>query len=186
MTIKLSTTNSVNKTLQHKALWDLETPYRDVGGQSWLQLRGRLGSLDMGAGSGLQRWYCFSSERDPQDSVSVQEEWDLGSGEHCDLSSSVNKLSISRSKKTLFHTARRGYDGSALPGLTLWNRELLGPSSEDLSRVIKWEMKQRRRWKWAGDYVWILCAVVSSLQVSRSPRLTEKPSGPVASLTWAS
>lgn len=76
MTIKLSTTNSVNKTLQHKALWDLETPYRDVGGggQSWLQLRGRLGSSDSGAGSGLQRWYCFSSERDPQDSVSVQEE----------------------------------------------------------------------------------------------------------------
>lgn len=38
MTIKLSTTNSVNKTLQHKALWDLETPYQDVGGggQSWL------------------------------------------------------------------------------------------------------------------------------------------------------
>lgn len=31
MTIKLSTTNSVKKTLQHKALWDLETPCRDVG-----------------------------------------------------------------------------------------------------------------------------------------------------------
>lgn len=30
MTIKLSTTNSVNKTLQHKALWDLQTPYVDV------------------------------------------------------------------------------------------------------------------------------------------------------------
>lgn len=37
MTIKLSTTNSVNETLQHKALWGL-----DVGGQSRLQLRGRL------------------------------------------------------------------------------------------------------------------------------------------------
>lgn len=34
MTIKLSTTNSVNKTLQHKALWGLETPYRDVGGRA--------------------------------------------------------------------------------------------------------------------------------------------------------
>lgn len=32
MTIKLSTTNSVNKTLQHKALWDLVTPYGDMGG----------------------------------------------------------------------------------------------------------------------------------------------------------
>lgn len=32
MTIKLSTTNSVNKTLQHKALWDLVTPYGDIGG----------------------------------------------------------------------------------------------------------------------------------------------------------
>lgn len=31
MTIKLSTTNSVNKTLQHKALWDLETPYGEMG-----------------------------------------------------------------------------------------------------------------------------------------------------------
>lgn len=44
MTIKLSTTNSVNKTLQHKALWDLETPYRDVGGG------------DSRGSSGLQRW----------------------------------------------------------------------------------------------------------------------------------
>lgn len=34
MTIKLSTTNSVNKTLQHKALWDLETPFRDTIGDS--------------------------------------------------------------------------------------------------------------------------------------------------------
>lgn len=32
MTIKLSTTNSVNKTLQHKALWDLETPFQDTIG----------------------------------------------------------------------------------------------------------------------------------------------------------
>lgn len=42
MTIKLSTTNSVNKTLQHKALWGL-------GGHrigTWLQLRGRVGSSD--------------------------------------------------------------------------------------------------------------------------------------------
>lgn len=38
MTIKLSTTNSVNKTLQHKALWDLVTPYGDIGGQSWLHV----------------------------------------------------------------------------------------------------------------------------------------------------
>lgn len=63
---------------------------------------------------------CFSSERDPQDSVSVQEERDLGSGEHCKLSSSVNKLSISRSKKTLFYTASGGWRGlgnSALPRL---------------------------------------------------------------------
>lgn len=34
MTIKLSTTNSVNKTLQHKALWDLETPFWDTIGDS--------------------------------------------------------------------------------------------------------------------------------------------------------
>lgn len=40
MTIKLSTTNSVNKTLQHKALWDLETPYRDVGESRGCSLEG--------------------------------------------------------------------------------------------------------------------------------------------------
>lgn len=45
MTIKLSTTNSVNKTLQHKALWDLETPYWDV-----------VGGGDSRGSSGLQRW----------------------------------------------------------------------------------------------------------------------------------
>lgn len=88
MTIKLSTTNSVNKTLQHKALWGLETPYRDVGGRA-----GEGGGEGVsGATSGLQRWnefFFFSSERDPQDSVSVQEEW-----RHFYLSSSVNKLSI--------------------------------------------------------------------------------------------
>lgn len=125
MTIKLSTTNSVNKTLQHKALWDLETPYWDVGGvgQSWLQLKGRLSSSDTGAGSGLRRRSDLSSEPDPQDSVSVQEECNLGSGEHYYLSSSVNKLSISRSKKTLFHTASGDLDRSVLPGLTLWNVE---------------------------------------------------------------
>lgn len=33
MTIKLSTTNSVKKTLQHKALWDLKTPYQDCLGE---------------------------------------------------------------------------------------------------------------------------------------------------------
>lgn len=112
MTIKLSTTNSVNKTLQHKALWDLETPYRDVGGQSWLQLKRASRSSSAGAGSGLQRRYYFSSERDPQDSVSVQEESNLGSGEHC-LSSSVNKLSISRSRRTLFHTVSSDSDAQA-------------------------------------------------------------------------
>lgn len=67
MTIKLSTTNSVNKTLQHKALWDLETSYQDAKrGESWLQIGGSLSSSDTGSD-------YFSSERDPQDSVSVQE-----------------------------------------------------------------------------------------------------------------
>lgn len=75
MTIKLSTTNSVKKTLQHKALWDFVTPYQDVErGEPWLQFRGRLCSLDTG-------WDYFSSERDPQDSVSVQEECILGNGD---------------------------------------------------------------------------------------------------------
>lgn len=105
MTIKLSTTNSVNKTLQHKSLWDLETPYRDMGGLGTVVTAvTRASSNKQGAGSGLQRWYYFSSEQDPQDSVSVQEECNLGSGEHYYLSGSVNKLSISRSKKILlFH-----------------------------------------------------------------------------------
>lgn len=102
MTIKLSTTNSVNKTLQHKALWDLETPYQDVGGgeSRGCSLEG-VSALDSRDGT------TFSSERDPQDSASVQEECNLGSGEHYYPSSSVNKLSISRSEKTLFHTASR-------------------------------------------------------------------------------
>ena len=56
MTIKLSTTISVNKTLQHKALWDLETSYRDVGGTvvaavkegvSLLRRRSRLWTPDI-------------------------------------------------------------------------------------------------------------------------------------------
>lgn len=40
MTIKLSTTNSVNKTLQHKALWDLKHYIRRWRQLSWLQLEG--------------------------------------------------------------------------------------------------------------------------------------------------
>lgn len=59
------------------------------------------------------------SLRHPQDSVSVQEECNLGSGEHYYLSSSVNKLSISKSIKTLFHTASRDLDSAVLPGCTL-------------------------------------------------------------------
>lgn len=95
MTIKLSTTNSVNKTLQHKALWGLGgTPYRDVAA---VKRACRLLGL---RSSGLQTWYYCSSERDPQDSVSVREECNLGSGERCYLSTSVNKLSVSKSQKT--------------------------------------------------------------------------------------
>lgn len=80
MTIKLSNTNSVNKTLQHKALLDLQrnvvTAVKRASSASWTPLRP----------TGI----CISSGR-------VQ----LESGEHNYLSSSVNKLSISRSKKDI-------------------------------------------------------------------------------------
>lgn len=56
MTIKLSTTNSAGKTLQHKALCDLETLYKEVG-QSWLQLEGICSSVKEQA----------LDSRDPQD-----------------------------------------------------------------------------------------------------------------------
>lgn len=72
------------------------------------------------------------------------------SGEHYDLSSSVNKLSISRSKETLFHAARVY---CVKCGGENKHGELLGPSSNDLSRMIKGK-NRGEKCKWGFHYVW--------------------------------
>lgn len=117
MTIKLSTTNSVNKTLQHKALWDLDTPHVDV----W-------DSRGCSSEGGFQLLSHSSGLRQSSDgtSFSLSEihrnlERFVRSGENYHLLSSVNKLSISRSRKTPFHTASRDFDSSGFL-CEMWRR----------------------------------------------------------------
>lgn len=168
MTIKLSTTNSVNKNTATQS-----TLGSHIG--TWLQLRGRLAS------SGLQRWDYFSSSsssssesereraraRDPQDSVSVQEECNPR-----DWRTSVRlckqTLNLQVQKWWRFHILRRPPAHSVKCGGVKGKRgELVGPQGNGLS------------FKWSSGYMWILW--VAGLQVSRVHR--PEPSGPVASLT---
>lgn len=172
MTIKLSTTNSVNKTLQHKALWGLETPYRDVGGRGGGDSRGcsRRASRErpLDSRDGTSFFFFFPLSEIHRILYQFRR-----SGDTFYLSSSVNKLSqISRSRTTWFQTVK------------LWRR------NKTSIRSVWWRIsggtwKWNEALMWAGDYVWIICAAVFSplrgLQVSQV--VTEKPSGPVASLT---
>ena len=176
MTIKLSTTNSVNKTLQHKALWGLKHHIGTSGVGSGRVGSGRGGTVVAAVGGRLRSdlWTPEMERVFPLSEIhrilyQFQEEW-----RHYYLSSSVNKLSISRSRTTwffFFQTAK------------LWrrNKHLLGPSGGESLEESGHEMKL---WMRAGDYVWIICAAVfSSAGLRVSQVVTEKPSGPVASLT---
>lgn len=114
MTIKLSTTNSVNKTLQHKkALWDLETLCGDSRGYSggrasptpqrrflfflFLSL-----SFSLGASGSTGFW------------VTVMRSGTRGVENASNPSSSVNKLSIWRSAEARCHAGTRAGEGGGI------------------------------------------------------------------------
>lgn len=115
MTIKLSTTNSVNKTLQHKALWDLKHYIRRWRQSSWLQLEGAAQDFSSERSTGL----CMSSGGEHH-----------GSGGHCHLSDSVN---ATRSKHIVF-SYRDQFSAARTYSVKLWSKNkeqniiILGPS----------------------------------------------------------
>lgn len=132
MTIKLSTTNSVNKTLQHKALWDLKHYIRRWRQSWWLQLRGRC--------SGLFLWEIHRT---------LEEFWRRASWEWRTLPSvrlckrnkvQTRRLFKPRSVRCLFCELRRRNEEQ--------NTVILGPSWNDhWCRRVKHrlEMRLRRR-----------------------------------------
>lgn len=153
MTIKLSTTNSVNKTLQHKALWELETPYWEVGGPSWL-----LWTPEMVESFLWERstGFCIRTRRE----------------DYC-LSSSVNKLSASMSETALFDTATRDRNSFRGPA-SLCEMHRKKNQHFKLSGPFRNDLEDTGSEKWRGGSERVIrseCYVPRSL-LCRSPDLS--------------
>lgn len=158
MTIKLSTTNSVNKTLQHKALWELETPYWEVGGPSWL-----LWTPEMVESFLWERstGFCIRTRRE----------------DYC-LSSSVNKLCASMSETALFDTATRDRNSFRGPAsLCEMHRKKINTlnyqvHSEMISRTPEVKNGKEALSRWLGLNVMCHDLFSAGLQISQVDRET--------------
>lgn len=179
MTIKLSTTNSVNKTLQHKkALWDLETLCGDSrgygGGEGVSDSSETLSvfffvfvspSFSLGASGSTGFW------------VTVMRSGTRGVANASNPSSSVNKLSIWRSAEARCHAGTRAGEGE---GINKHRRSVQWSSSlVDEGKNLNMELRRVGEGEGGGggggtevllsvdDYLWILCAMIFSPQVSQ-------------------
>lgn len=120
MTIKLSTTNSVNKTLQHKkALWDLETLCGDSRGYS----EGRAPPTPPRRFLFLVFFVSFSLRASGSTGfwVTVMRSGFRGVANASNPSSSVNKVSSRRSGEVRCHAGTQGENNK---------KNIVGPSSD--------------------------------------------------------